>query len=58
MSPYRLIDQAHRRHATIAEARRVRDALAKRPRIYNVAGLGSSQEIIDALTSCIAELSV
>lgn len=58
-SPYRHVDHAARRRAAIAEARRVRDALASAPRFYNVAGsLGSSQEIVDALTACIEELAL
>jgi hypothetical protein len=59
MSPYREVDQAYRRQAAINEACRVRDALSAAPCFYNIAHgqIGSSQEIIDALTRCIAELS-
>ena len=49
MSPYKQLGKPgrfDRRHAVIAEARRVRDTLT----IYR------SQEIIDALTRCINEL--
>lgn len=57
MTAYREIDRAHRRRAAIAEALRVREALSARPHFYNVApGLGSSQEIIEALTSCVKVL--
>lgn len=57
-APYRQIDRDHRRRTVVAEARRVRDALARAPRFYNVAGsLGSSQEIIDALAACVEELA-
>ncbi|HSX22408.1 MAG TPA: hypothetical protein VLE97_06485 [Gaiellaceae bacterium] len=57
-APYRQIDLDHRRRAAVAKAVRVRDALARAPHFYNVAAsLGSSQEIIDALTACVEELS-
>ena len=55
--PFRQVDAAHRRRAAIREARRVRDALASRPVFGCVAGvLRSSQEIVDALTTCIQEM--
>jgi hypothetical protein len=48
----------------VAEAARVRDALRDTERFYNVARvptgrflIQSSQEIVDALTACIEELS-
>jgi hypothetical protein len=54
---YREVDPVHRRHAVIIEARRIRDALEARSRFYNIGQIGSSQEIIDALTACLQELS-
>lgn len=58
MSPYRQPGCFDRRHAVLAEARRVRDALATIPTVYNIGGtVGSSREIVDALTSCIRELT-
>ena len=57
-APYRQPDRDHQRRSVVSEARRVRDALARAPRFHNVAGvIGSSQEIVDALTACIQELS-
>lgn len=57
MSPYRQPGRVDRRRAVIAEARRVRDALAKTWVIYSIGDLGSSLEIIDALTGCLNELA-
>lgn len=57
-TPYRHIDPALRRRAVVAEACRVRDTLAAIPCFYNIGGkIGSSKEIIDALTACVEELS-
>lgn len=58
MSPYRQPDRIDRRRAVIAEACRVRDALAKTWVFYNVGDLRSSLEIIDALTGCLNELTL
>lgn len=54
MNPYREPDYVHRRESAIREGRRIRDALDNSPRIGNIAGkIGSSQEIIDALTDLL-----
>lgn len=59
MSPYRQPGRANDRASVIAEARRVRAALAQIPRIHNIGGgISSSQEIIDALTGCLDELEL
>jgi hypothetical protein len=56
-SPYRQPGACDQRAVVIAEARRVRDALATSPRFHNIGGgLSSSQEIVDALNGCLHEL--
>lgn len=52
--PYRKHARRTQRSLAITNAVRIRNALAARPTFYNVApSVGSSQDIIDALSACI-----